>query len=85
MANSQRKTYQPKLFNIEHIFPVLKPSLIDRITSYGRIQSVQPGDVLITPGTKNVSFLIVNSGERELVQSPWEWVIDALIAITFLL
>jgi thioredoxin reductase (NADPH) len=70
MADSKRQIYQPKLFHIEQIFPVLKTSLIERIARHGRLRNVDNGEVLIEAGTKNVPFFIVKSGELEIVQSP---------------
>src|SRR5437879_618988 len=70
MADPQRQIYLPKIYNIEQVFPVLKPELIERIMRYGRHRKVERGEVLMEPGTKNVTFFVVQSGELELVRSP---------------
>ena len=69
MADS-RQIFQPKISNFEQIFPVLKPSLMERIVRHGRLRKVERGEILIEPGTKTLSFFVVKSGELELVQSP---------------
>jgi len=53
---------------IEKIFPKLTPAQIDRITAYGRMRSVQPGEVLIEQGDTSVPFFVVITGEVEIVR-----------------
>jgi thioredoxin reductase (NADPH) len=53
---------------IEKIFPKLTPAQIDRITAYGRMRSVQPGEVLIEQGDTSVPFFVVITGEIEIVR-----------------
>jgi len=70
MPDSRRQIYQPKLFSLEQVFPVLKPSLVERISGHGHVRNVQRGEILLEPGTKNAQFFVVKSGELELLQSP---------------
>src|ERR671928_353542 len=53
---------------IEKIFPKLTPAQIDRITAYGRMRSVQSGEVLIEQGDTSVPFFVVVTGEIEIVR-----------------
>jgi thioredoxin reductase (NADPH) len=53
---------------IEKIFPKLTPEQIRRITVYGRMRSVQPGEVLIEQGDTSVPFFVVITGEIEIVR-----------------
>jgi thioredoxin reductase (NADPH) len=70
MADSNRQIYQPKIFNIEEVFPVLNPEFFERILRHGRLRKVERGEVLLEGGGKNVKFFIVKTGELELVRSP---------------
>jgi thioredoxin reductase (NADPH) len=54
---------------IEKIFPKLTQEQISRITAYGRMRSVQPGEVLIEQGDTSVPFFVVITGEVEIVRS----------------
>ncbi len=53
---------------IEKIFPKLTPQQIRRIEAYGRMRSVQPGEVLIEQGDKSVPFFVVITSEVEIVR-----------------
>jgi thioredoxin reductase (NADPH) len=53
---------------IEKIFPKLTPEQIRRIAAYGRMRSVQPGEVLIEQGDTSVPFFVVIIGEVEIVR-----------------
>jgi thioredoxin reductase (NADPH) len=53
---------------IEKIFPKLTPEQIRRIAAYGRMRSVQPGEVLIEQGDTSVPFFVVITGEVEIVR-----------------
>jgi thioredoxin reductase (NADPH) len=53
---------------IEKIFPKLTPEQISRIAAYGRMRSVQPGEVLIEQGDTSVPFFVVITGEVEIVR-----------------
>jgi thioredoxin reductase (NADPH) len=53
---------------IEKIFPKLTPEQIHRIAAYGRMRSVQPGEVLIEQGDTSVPFFVVITGEVEIVR-----------------
>jgi thioredoxin reductase (NADPH) len=52
----------------EKIFPKLTPVQINRITTHGRIRSVQSGEVLIEQGDTWVPFFVVVTGEIEIVR-----------------
>lgn len=54
--------------NREKIFPKLTPVQISRITSHGRLRSVQSGEVLIEQGDKSVPFFVVITGEVEILR-----------------
>lgn len=54
--------------NREKIFPKLTSVQISRITSHGRLRSVQSGEVLIEQGDKSVPFFVVISGEVEILR-----------------
>ncbi len=68
--SDSRQIFQPKFSSLEQIFPVLKPSLIERIVRYGGLRKVERGEILSEPRTKTATVLVVKSGELELVQSP---------------
>jgi thioredoxin reductase (NADPH) len=53
---------------IEKIFPKLTPEQISRIAAYGRMRSVQPGEVLIEQGDTSVPFFVVITAEVEIVR-----------------
>ena len=54
--------------NREKIFPKLTPVQISRITSHGRLRSVQSGEVLIEQGDRSVPFFVVITGEVEILR-----------------
>jgi len=62
-----RQVYQPKLSSLEQVFPVLKPSLMERIVRYGRLRKVERGEILIQPGS-NMTVFVVKRGELEIIQ-----------------
>src|SRR5919112_4204922 len=53
---------------VEQIFPTLTPVQIRRIAPHGYMRAMQPGQVLIEQGDKNVPFFVVVSGEVEIVR-----------------
>src|ERR687894_1140594 len=53
---------------VEQIFPTLTPVQIRRIAPHGHIRAIQPGQVLIEQGDKNVPFFVVVSGEVEILR-----------------
>ncbi len=53
---------------LDQVFPTLTPAQIARIAAHGHVRPVQPGEVLVEPGEKNVRFFIVNTGQVEIVQ-----------------
>ncbi len=67
--SDSRQVYQPKLSISEQVFPVLSPTLMERIIRYGRVRKAEHGEVLIEPRAKTVTVFVVKSGELELVQS----------------
>ena len=54
--------------NREKIFPKLTSVQISRITSHGRLRSVQSGEVLIEQGDRSVPFFVVITGEVEILR-----------------
>src|SRR5215470_16863021 len=52
----------------EQAFPTLTPSQIGRIAAHGRSRSVQTGEVLFEQGESRVSFVVVVSGELEVIR-----------------
>jgi thioredoxin reductase (NADPH) len=56
------------LSRADQIFPMLTESQIRRIAAHGYSRSVNPGEVLIEQGDKNVPFFVVISGELETVR-----------------
>jgi thioredoxin reductase (NADPH) len=53
---------------VEQIFPTLTPVQIRRVVPHGHKRAMQPGQVLIEQGDKNVPFFVVVSGEVEIVR-----------------
>lgn len=52
----------------EDIFPTLKAAHIARFSTHGKSREVQRGEVLVEQGDQNVPFLLVISGEMEVVR-----------------
>ncbi|MFL6489631.1 MAG: FAD-dependent oxidoreductase [Nitrososphaera sp.] len=57
-----------KSSRVEKIFPTLTPAQIHRIALQGHMRPVEPGQVLIEHGDRNVPFFVVVSGEVEIVR-----------------
>ena len=55
-------------FRLEKIFPKLTPVQIDRISTYGHVRAIKPGEVLIEQGDTSVPFFVVITGEVEIVR-----------------
>ncbi len=53
---------------LEHIFPKLTPTQIDRVAARGYIREIQIGEVLVEQGDSSVPFFVVISGEIEIVR-----------------
>jgi thioredoxin reductase (NADPH) len=53
---------------LEKIFPKLTPVQIDRISTYGHVRAIKPGEVLIEQGDTSVPFFVVITGEVEIVR-----------------
>jgi thioredoxin reductase (NADPH) len=52
----------------EQIFPTLTPAQIRRIAPHGHMRAMEPGQVLVEQGDRNVPFFVVVSGEVEIVR-----------------
>ena len=52
----------------EQMFPVLAPAQIARIAAHGRTRRIEPGEVLVEPGQRDVHFYVVKAGEVEIVR-----------------
>ena len=63
----------------EQIFPTLTPSQIRRIATHGHMRTMQPGEVLVEQGDRDVPFFVVVSGEVEIVRPSGD--IETLIII----
>jgi thioredoxin reductase (NADPH) len=53
---------------LEHIFPTLTPTQINRIAAHGHMRVIQRGEVLIEQGDRNFPFFVVVTGEVEIVR-----------------
>src|SRR5918997_985082 len=53
---------------VEQIFPTLTPVQIRRIAPHGYMRAMQPGEVLVEQGDRDVPFFVVVSGEVEIVR-----------------
>lgn len=53
---------------LEQIFPTLTPAQIRRIAPHGDMRTMQPGEVIIEQGDRNVAFFVVVSGEVEILR-----------------
>ncbi len=49
-------------------FPVLTPAQITRVRSVSKIRQVQSGEILFSPGDRNIPFFVVLSGRMDIVQ-----------------
>src|SRR5262249_13838146 len=52
----------------EQIFPTLTSAQIARVAKYGSTRTVQSGEILVDQGDRAVPFLVVISGELEVVR-----------------
>ncbi len=50
------------------LFPILTPAQIDRIRPWGRLRSVQRGEILFKPNDTGIPFFVLLSGNMEIVQ-----------------
>jgi len=53
---------------VEQIFPTLTPAQIRRVAAHGHIRAIRSGEVLVEQGDSAVPFLVVVSGEVEIVR-----------------
>ena len=53
---------------LEHIFPTLTPTQINRIAAHGHMRVIQGGEMLIEQGDRNFPFFVVVTGEVEIVR-----------------
>jgi thioredoxin reductase (NADPH) len=53
---------------VEQIFPTLTPAQIRRIAAHGHTRTMEPGQVLVEQGDRDVRFFVVVSGEVEIVR-----------------
>jgi thioredoxin reductase (NADPH) len=63
----------------EQIFPTLTLSQIRRIATHGHTRTMQPGEVLVEQGDRDVPFFVVVSGEVEIVRPSGD--VETLIII----
>jgi thioredoxin reductase (NADPH) len=53
---------------LEHIFPTLTAEQVNRIASHGRPRAMRQGEILMDAGDSVVPFIVVTSGEIEIVR-----------------
>jgi thioredoxin reductase (NADPH) len=54
--------------DLAHAFPHLTPAQIARIRPFGKVRTVEVGEILFEPGDINVPFFVLLSGGMEIVQ-----------------
>ncbi|HEX6941696.1 MAG TPA: FAD-dependent oxidoreductase [Gemmatimonadaceae bacterium] len=57
---------------IDHVFPTLAPSYVERLRRYGQARHVSRGDILLEPGTSDPHCFVVVSGSLEIVRETRE-------------
>jgi thioredoxin reductase (NADPH) len=57
---------------IDHVFPTLIPSYVERLRRYGQARHVARGEVLLEPGTPDPHCFVVVSGQLEIVRETRE-------------
>jgi thioredoxin reductase (NADPH) len=53
---------------VERMFPTLTPAQMKRITGYGQIRSIRPGEVLVEAGEQVVPFFVVTAGRIDVIR-----------------
>src|SRR6185503_13231888 len=53
---------------VDHLFPTLSTSLMERVASYGKRRHVDAGETLADPGTADPRFFLVTEGALEIVR-----------------
>lgn len=61
-------SYPYPAVDLGHAFPMLTQAQIDRIRPFGRVRTVEAGEILFQPGDGNVPFFVLLSGGMEIVQ-----------------
>lgn len=57
---------------IDHVFPTLPPSQVERLRRYGQARHVSRGDILLEPGTSDPHCFVVVTGLIEIVRETRE-------------
>src|SRR5687768_188122 len=57
---------------IDHVFPTLIPSYVERLRRYGQVRHVSRGDILLEPGTPDPHCFVVVTGSLEIVRETRE-------------
>jgi thioredoxin reductase (NADPH) len=57
---------------IDHVFPTLIPSYVERLRRYGQARHVSRGEILLEPGTSDPHCFVVVSGSLEIVRETRE-------------
>jgi thioredoxin reductase (NADPH) len=53
---------------LDHVFPTLTSSQLERVAAHGRTRQVHTGEVLVEAGQRVVPFFVVKSGQIEIVR-----------------
>ncbi|MEO9320894.1 MAG: FAD-dependent oxidoreductase [Nitrososphaera sp.] len=53
---------------LDRIFPKLTAAQIDRIKTQGSVYAMQPGEVLVEQGDRDIPFFVIVSGELEILR-----------------
>ena len=53
---------------VDHLFPTLPTSLMERVATYGKRRQVDAGETLVEPGAPDPRFFLVTAGKLEIVR-----------------
>src|SRR5262245_784919 len=54
---------------LDHVFPTLTDSHLERIAALGRCRAVRRGEVLVTEGQRQAPFFVVRTGALRIVRA----------------
>src|SRR4030095_14800633 len=52
----------------DHVFPTLTAAQIARVRQHGQVRALDPGDILVDPGTTDVPLFVITAGEVEITR-----------------
>jgi thioredoxin reductase (NADPH) len=67
--------------HVEQIFPKLTSAQIGRVTARGQMRVMQRGEMLYEQGETAVPFLVVVSGELEIVHPLGPGAVETLVTV----